>query len=57
MYRFLLKPRWILSHLFVAACVIAFINLGLWQLRRLDERKATNAEVAAAEAQDAGSID
>lgn len=50
-YRFLLKPRWILSHLFVLFCVVLFINLGLWQLRRLDERKALNAEVAAAEAE------
>jgi surfeit locus 1 family protein len=50
-YRFLLKPRWILSHLFVLFCVVLFINLGLWQLRRLDERKAYNAEVAAAEAE------
>ena len=53
MYRFLLKPRWILSHLFVLACVVIFVSLGLWQLRRLDERKATNAEVAAAEAEPA----
>ncbi|HEY6533943.1 MAG TPA: SURF1 family protein [Acidimicrobiales bacterium] len=51
MYRFLLKPRWILSHLFVAACVLVFIDLGFWQLRRLDERQATNAAVEAAEAQ------
>jgi surfeit locus 1 family protein len=48
-YRFLLKPRWILSHLFVASCVVLFVVLGLWQLRRLDERKATNADVKAAE--------
>jgi surfeit locus 1 family protein len=50
-YRFLLKPRWILSHLFVLFCVVLFINLGFWQLRRLHERKALNAEVAAAEAE------
>ncbi len=50
MYRFLLKPGWILSHIFVLACVVVFVNLGIWQLRRLDERKTYNAEVAAAEA-------
>jgi len=50
-YRFLLKPAWILSHIFVLACVVAFVNLGLWQLRRLDERKSYNAQVEAAEAQ------
>ena len=49
-YRFLLKPGWILSHIFVLACVVVFVNLGIWQLRRLDERKTYNAEVAAAEA-------
>jgi len=37
--------RWILSHLFVLAMVVLMVNLGLWQLRRLDERKATNAEI------------
>jgi len=49
-YRFLLKPGWILSHIFVLACVVAFVNLGLWQLRRLDERKHDNAQIRAAEA-------
>ncbi|MBJ7307286.1 MAG: SURF1 family protein [Acidimicrobiia bacterium] len=45
MYRFLLKPRWILSHLFVLVAVGTMINLGFWQLNRLDERKAANAVV------------
>lgn len=45
MYRFLLKPRWILSHLFVAAVVVTMLNLGFWQLNRLDERKSANAVV------------
>jgi surfeit locus 1 family protein len=47
-YRFLLKPRWILSHLFVLACVVAMICAAFWQLRRLDERRDANAEVRAA---------
>lgn len=45
MYRFLLKPRWILSHLFVLVVVVTMINLGFWQLSRLDERKAANTVV------------
>lgn len=45
MYRFLLRPRWLLSHLFVAAVLVAFVSAGLWQLRRLDERRETNARV------------
>jgi surfeit locus 1 family protein len=46
-YRFALRPRWILSHLFVLALVVTMVNLGLWQLRRLDERRDQNAVVSA----------
>ncbi len=47
MYRFALRPWWIVSHLFVLALVVAFVNLGFWQLRRLDERRDRNAELVA----------
>ncbi len=47
MYRFLLTPRWIAFHLLVIAGIVLMINLGFWQLRRLDERQAFNAQVAA----------
>jgi cytochrome oxidase assembly protein ShyY1 len=40
--RFLLRPSWLLSHLLVALLIVAMISLGLWQLRRLDERRARN---------------
>lgn len=50
--RGLLSPGWIASHLFVAAMVILMVNLGFWQLRRHDERRAANAETAAALARD-----
>lgn len=46
-YRFVLRPRWILSHLFVLALVVTMVNLGFWQLRRLDEKKAINRRVTA----------
>lgn len=46
-YRFALRPRWILSHLFVLALVSAMIWAGLWQLRRLDEKRDRNEVVAA----------
>ena len=39
MYRFALRPRWILSHLLVVAIVGACIWAGFWQLRRLDEKR------------------
>jgi cytochrome oxidase assembly protein ShyY1 len=47
MYRFALRPRWIASHVLVLALVVVMINLGLWQLRRLDEKKARNANIVA----------
>jgi surfeit locus 1 family protein len=40
--RFLLRPKWLLSHLLVLLLIVAMINLGLWQLRRLDERRQRN---------------
>ncbi len=46
--RRLASPRWIASHLFVLAMVVLMANLGLWQLRRLDERRTTNEATAAA---------
>jgi cytochrome oxidase assembly protein ShyY1 len=46
-YRFLLTPRWVAFHLLVVVGVIAMVNLGVWQLRRLDERQAFNAVVEA----------
>ena len=46
--RFLLSPRWLAFHLLVVVGVIAMVNLGFWQLRRLEERRDFNAEVEAA---------
>ena len=40
--RFLLRPLWLLSHLFVVALVVAMVSLGFWQLRRLDEKRDRN---------------
>lgn len=47
MYGFLFRPKWIAFHLLVAAAIVAMINLGFWQLRRLDERRDFNATVEA----------
>ncbi|HUP69942.1 MAG TPA: SURF1 family protein [Acidimicrobiales bacterium] len=46
MYRFLLRPRWLVGHLLAVALVVLLVCLGLWQLRRHDERRQTNALVA-----------
>ncbi|MEY2430549.1 MAG: hypothetical protein QOC92_274 [Acidimicrobiaceae bacterium] len=48
-YRFVLRPRWILSHLLVLVLIVVMVNLGFWQLRRLDEKKTHNAAVRANE--------
>jgi cytochrome oxidase assembly protein ShyY1 len=48
-YRFVLRPRWILSHVLVLVLIVVMINLGFWQLRRLDEKKTNNAAVRANE--------
>jgi cytochrome oxidase assembly protein ShyY1 len=40
MYRFMLRPRWILSHLLILLLVVVMVNLGFWQLRRLDQKRA-----------------
>ena len=47
MYRFLLRPKWIGFHLLVVAGIVAMINLGFWQLRRLDQRREFNATIEA----------
>lgn len=41
--RRLLTPRWIAAHVAVLAVVLVSVNLGFWQLRRLEERRLDNA--------------
>lgn len=43
MYRFAREPRWIVLHVTVLAAVVGMVNLGLWQLRRLEEKRDRNA--------------
>ncbi len=46
-YAFLRSPIWIAGIAIALVTVIAFVSLGLWQLRRLDERRAINATIEA----------
>lgn len=46
MLRLLRSPRWLVGHVVVLVTVVAFVNLGAWQLRRLDERRTYNALVS-----------
>lgn len=39
--------KWIGFHLLCVGAVVAMVNLGFWQLRRLDEKRAFNAAVTA----------
>ena len=45
------SPGWVASHLFAVAMVVLMVNLGFWQLRRLDERQADNAAIASSMSQ------
>lgn len=45
--RFWLRPKWIFGHVLCLFLVVLFVSLGLWQLRRLDERQALNARIEA----------
>ena len=47
MPRRLLTRRWVLTHLVLLVVVAACVALGLWQLRRLEERRERNAAVTA----------
>lgn len=40
--RWLLSPRWLVAHVTVIVVAIVFVNLGFWQLRRLEERRVSN---------------
>jgi cytochrome oxidase assembly protein ShyY1 len=48
-WTFARRPGWILSHIFVAACVVAFIFLAFWQLDRLHGRRDVNRVITARE--------
>jgi cytochrome oxidase assembly protein ShyY1 len=41
--------RWLVLAVFVVALAIAFVNLGFWQLARLDQRRAMNNSVSSHE--------
>lgn len=56
-YRFLFSPKWIGFHLLIVVLVVTMINLGFWQLRRLDHRRHFNAEVRANANQPVTTID
>lgn len=44
---FWLRPKWMVGHVLVVVLVVAFVNFGFWQLRRLEERRSANAVIEA----------
>ena len=47
MYSFLLKPKWIATHLLVVLLMFTMVNLASWQWGRYNDRKAFNATLIA----------
>ena len=45
MYRFAFRPKWLAFHLAVIVLVVLMVNLGIWQLHRLQDRRAFNDAV------------
>lgn len=43
----LMTKRWVIKHLLVVLVLIVLINLGFWQLRRLDEKRTLNRNITA----------
>ncbi len=41
-WRFLRTPKWVVRHVLVAVLVVAMVAAGLWQLRRLGDRRDRN---------------
>ena len=42
----LLRPRWLAGHVLALVLVVLFLNLGAWQLRRLEARTANNEVIS-----------
>ncbi|MEI8024378.1 MAG: SURF1 family cytochrome oxidase biogenesis protein, partial [Actinomycetota bacterium] len=45
MYKFLIRPIWLLLHVTVIATIVLMINLAFWQISRYHEKVAFNAIV------------
>lgn len=54
---FLLRPRWLISHLLVVVLVVVMINLGFWQLDRLDQRRARNEVIEDRQTEPAAAVE
>lgn len=48
---FWLRPKWVAGHVVCLALVVLFVNLGFWQLRRLETRRERNDTIEARSAE------
>ncbi len=55
-WRFASRPKWIVRHVAVIVLVVTMVLLGLWQLRRLDDRREYKALVEARQEQPAAEV-
>ncbi len=55
-YRFALRPKWIISHLFVLALVFGMLAASNWQFNRLQQKKDRNARVVARTAEPVAAV-
>lgn len=55
-WRFALRPTWIVRHVLVAVLVVTMVDLGFWQLRRLDEKRDYKALVESRQEEPAADV-
>src|SRR5215213_4845916 len=55
--RVLLRPRWLVGTIIAVLLIVLFVNLGFWQLRRLDEKRDRNARIEERSSRPVGRID
>ena len=55
--RVLLRPRWLVGTIIAVLLIVLFVNLGFWQLRRLDEKRDRNAAIQERGARPVESVD
>lgn len=56
-WRFARTLKWIVRHILVALLVVTMVQLGFWQLRRLDEKRDHNALVEARQVEPAEPVE
>ena len=44
-FTFLRRPRWLAAHVVALTAILVFVGLGMWQLRRHDERSDLNSRI------------